>query len=164
MPTMLEHMQALVQESGWGQLSVEKTQPVWRVALEDNLDAEFFALAGRLAVMRGVVLKMPSLLEERESLIKKAAQLQIAVVRERASILSFEHATESLVPDSHETDTADRLICFRCVPLQTPVQVFVAHVQDWLNDYAWWKASLSEAVNQGDQKASFSDLFAGIRI
>lgn len=153
MPGMAEHMRALAETTGWASLAAPDSAGVWRVALEHDLDATFFALGDRKCVMRGVVVNLPA--AEAEALCAEAARKQVAVLRERPSILALEAPGQSLVPG--EEPAAARLICFRSVPLGISTDAFSEEVQGWLNDLSWWKAALGPA---GGQEAGMHGLFS----
>lgn len=164
MPGMAEHMRALAETTGWASLAAPDGAGVWRVALENDLDATFFALGDRKCVMRGVVVNLPAAAAEAEALCAEAARKQVAALRERPSILALEAPGQSLVPG--EEPAAARLVCFRSVPLGIFTDTFVAEVQGWLNDLSWWKAVLGQGGQQGaDVHGLFSaGMFSGIRL
>lgn len=164
MPAMQMHIQALAQAMDWTQLAAQHPGPLWTVALENDLDAVFFALDDRTAVMRGVVCDLPADLSDQQGLLAKAAQLQVASIRNTPTILACEKEEQSLA-DLPDTPIYPCLICYRFFTLNNPVTVFVREVQDWLNDFAWMKDTLSGTDTlQSPQTASFSDIFSGIKI
>lgn len=164
MPGMADHMRALAETTGWASLAAPDSAGVWRVALEHDLDAAFFALGDRKCIMHGVAAELPAAEAEAEALCAEAARKQVAVLRERPSILALEAPGKSLVPG--EEPAAARLVCFRSVPLSIFTDVFVEEVQGWLNDLSWWKAVLGQG---GRQDAGMRGLFSagvssGIRL
>ena len=156
-------MRALAETTGWSGLAAPDSFGVWRVSLEEDLDAVFFLL-GHSIVMRGVVVDLPNERVEAGSLCDTAARRQVAVLRERPSILALEMSGQSLVPG--EDLAAARLVCFRTLPLNTDRNDFVEEVQGWLNDLAWWKAELEMSKDrQNGLSGIFSmDAFADIRL
>jgi hypothetical protein len=164
MPGMAEHMRALAENTGWASLAAPDSAGVWRVALEHDLDAAFFALGDRKCVMRGVAAELPATAVEAEALCAEAARRQVAALRERSSILALEAPGQSLVPG--EGGAVPCLVCFRSVPLSIFPDAFMEEVQGWLNDLSWWKAALGRA---GQQDAGMHDMFSagvfsGIRL
>ncbi|MCR5562398.1 MAG: hypothetical protein K6F46_03360 [Desulfovibrio sp.] len=162
---MAEHMRALAAATGWSALSAPDGAGVYRVALEDNLDVVFFALGGRVCVMRGVVADLPGNEAEADALCADAARRQVAALRERPSVLALEKPGESAVP-GEPAAAAARLVCFRTVPLSADEETFAAEVQGWLNDFSWWKAALGQAEGQGTGMGGMfgAHMFSGIRL
>ena len=163
MSGMAEHMRALAATTGWSALSTPDAAGVYRVALEDNLDAAFFTLGGRVCVMRGVVADLPVNEAEADSLCADAARRQVAALRERPSVLALEMQGESAVPGEPDAAAA-RLVCFRTVPLSVDAETFAAEVQGWLNDFSWWKAALGQPGGQGTYGMFGANLFSGIKL
>lgn len=164
MRAMAEHMRALAAVTGWAALSAPADAGVWRVALENDLDAAFFGLGEKLCVMHGVVAELSPSAFEADALCSEAARRQMAVLRERPSILALEEAGPSPVPGEAALAAA-RLVCFRTVPLHTDTESFVAAVQAWLNDLAWWKSTLAGAAPRGAGLDGIfgAALFSGIK-
>ena len=160
MPGIDTLMRSLAEAAEWTALTAPDNFGVWRVSLENDLDAVFFPL-GKAIVMRGVVADLPDDRTEAGTLCETAARRQVAVLRERPSILALEMPGQSLVPG--EAPAAGRLVCFRTVPMTTDGNDFVETVQDWLNDLAWWKVNLKLAEQQ---RSGLSDMFSfsGIRL
>ncbi|MCR5814024.1 MAG: hypothetical protein K6G15_05995 [Desulfovibrio sp.] len=141
MPRFSEHLQALAQATNWTSLTKPDAHGVVRVALEDNLDIVFFCLGEQFCLMRGTVFEFQGKESERESLCEKAARLQVAALRDKPSLVAYEEPGQLTVPG--ENGGGARLICYRCVPLSVDTDTFIEEVQDWLNDYAWWKANFA---------------------
>ena len=162
MPDMAEHMRALAEATGWTSVATPDSAGVYRVSLENDLDATFFALNGRTCLMRGIVTELPA--SEAEALCAEAASKQVAVLRERPSILALEEAGEFSVPG--ENSTTPRLICFRCVPLSIDRETFVLEVQGLLNDLSWWKATMGHSeTDETHMNAIFSaEMFSGLKL
>ena len=165
MRAMAEHMRALAAVTGWAALSAPADAGVWRVALENDLDAAFFSLGEKLCVMHGVVAELPPSAFEADALCSEAARRQMAVLRERPSILALEEAGPSPVPGEAALAAA-RLVCFRTVPLQVDTEALAAAVQAWLNDFAWWKSTLAGAGAQeaGLRSVFGADVFSGLKL
>ena len=165
MPGMVDHMRALAAATGWIGLSSPTSAGVWRVALENELDATFFSLADRLCIMHGVVTELPPAAAEVDALCTEAARKQVAVLRERLSILAVEEVDPSPVPGEAALAAA-RLVCFRTIPLHMDVEALVAAVQAWLNDLAWWRSALTGVGSQGFGLGSVfgSGMFSGLRL
>ena len=165
MSGMAEHMRALAATTGWAALSAPDGAGVYRVALENDLDAVFFALAGRVCVMRGVVADLPGNEVEADALCTDAARRQVAALRERPSVLALEKPGESAVP-GEPAEAAARLVCFRTVPLSADEETFAAEVQGWLNDFSWWKAALGQSEGQGTGMGGMfgANMFSGLKL
>ncbi|MBQ9536464.1 MAG: hypothetical protein IJU79_01590 [Desulfovibrionaceae bacterium] len=153
MPTIFEQIDALRQATGWAQLADAKPGPTWHIALEDDLDGDFLPLGDQFCLMRGRVIGLAAGTREREQLISKAASLQIASMRARASVLAYE---------KNESD--ESIICFRQVPLSLDKAAFLREVQGWLNDLAFWKTTLGDKEAKPTGPVDFSELFAGLKI
>ncbi|MCR4666683.1 MAG: hypothetical protein K5657_05245 [Desulfovibrio sp.] len=165
MPSMVDHMRSLATITGWSALTTPDGAGVYRVSLDDDLDAIFFPLGGKKCIMYGVVAELPESEIEAESLCSAAARKQLAVLRERPSILAFEEAGSSPVPGEAKT-ALSRLVCFRSIPLDNSSEVFTDAVQDWLNDLAWWKKVLGSAESGNEVAGSpFSlKMFSGLKM
>ncbi|MBQ7618290.1 MAG: hypothetical protein IJS50_05385 [Desulfovibrio sp.] len=144
-----QKMSALAKLTGWQALNKPDQFGVRRVALENDLDAVFFALGGKICVMRGVVLELDKP-EEKEAIYADAAQKAVAVLRMRPSILALEEAGPAQVPGASDLKFA-QLICYRMVPLNVDDDTMSSEVQGWLNDLAWWKNSLSSKQSGGGE-------------
>ncbi|MBQ9405889.1 MAG: hypothetical protein IJU37_04005 [Desulfovibrio sp.] len=163
MADIAEYMKALAERTGWSGLSAPDNAGVRRVALEDDLDAAFFALGDRWCIMHGVVTELPASAAESEALCATAAAKVVAAIRERPSILALEEPGPSPVPGEIDLTSA-RLVCFRSVPMNTDTTTLVSEVQAWLNDFAWWKNVLGETQAQGMGSGFSEGMFPGLRI
>lgn len=164
MAGMSDHLHALAEATGWTSLATADASGVYRVALENNLDAAFVCLGEQFCLMRGVVVDLPMQESERTALCEQAARLQVAVLRERPSILALEEPGQMSLPG--ETIDTARLICYRSVPLSVDAGTFLEEVQGWLNDYAWWKSNLAATQAPGSGMNTFfsNGLFAGLKL
>ncbi|MBQ7738710.1 MAG: hypothetical protein IJT59_03545 [Desulfovibrionaceae bacterium] len=163
MQSIDKYISALYQATGWLGLQKSVAPKVWSIDLEDGLKPTFFTLGDAYIIMRGVVLTLPSALPEREAVIGRAAKMQVAIRRERPSILALENAGESMAQGLNLDQ--DVLICFRRVSSNIETAAFVNEVQDWLNDYGWWMQTLNQEEGQSDVSNLFhTAMIAGLKI
>lgn len=162
MPSLNQHIKALAQATGWSGLNTPKAN-FWQVHLDKDLTPVFFQLGDQKIVLRGQVMPLPLDLAEKTALIKRIAALTVAMMHECSSIIALEKAGESLVQGLD--DSQDAVICLRILPLNIDDESFLAQVQDWLDDYDWWKKTLSQAESPSTMGNLFSSvIFEGLKL
>lgn len=161
MASISDLMNALQQATGWKSLAKPDENTVWHVSLEDNLDANFFALGDAFCVISGAVTDIPEQEGDAEALYTQVARMQIAVFRERPSILTIDNGKSPQSPGSSAT-----ILCYRALPLNLSKENFIREVQDWLDDLSWWKGALLSPNSANNPMSSFFDssVFQGLKL
>ena len=158
MALMDEAVQAVVDAAGWKKPESSR-DGACHFHLKGDLDFSLFSPDGRTCIMRGTVAELPSDNMQRDDLLKDVSKRQVAVCRKRPSVLTVEQAGQSLMASD---DGKDKLLLFRQIRLEAgQYEAVKIAVKEFLNDLAWWKASLGTRQNSSASFFSMQSMFPG---
>lgn len=152
MALMDDAARAVAEAAGWKKPEAEAG--VFRFQLQGGLDFAMFSPDGRVCVVRGDVGPVPAGGPARDDALADAARRQVGASRRRASVLAVEKPGQGLPGDPL---AGERLILFRQIRMAADaMETLAVEVRDFLNDLAWWRASLDNAPRLGASPFSFS--------